>query len=231
MSSMNEKLVFSGVIEEYKNGMDSSSHWHFSCGKCGQKMRCQAVPAGLTSDFDCPECKTQIRVLNDGRVFRITAESSTSLTGGNEYSEYHCSVENIQNTSRKNPNRTGLLNRFANKLKDAEEESAGRKLREGLLSTGDNLQSLDDGIRSRALQGFLQKTYALERDLPNWSREGRIKIGRSLQQEAKKKFDFNQAESYALWLAGAWLESRERETLDASFVHQALRELINEIEK
>lgn len=132
---------------------------------------------------------------------------------------------------KKSTERTSFFNRFTNKLKEAEEESAGRKLREGLLSTGENLQNLDDDVRYQALLKFLQRTYALKRDLPNWSREGRIKVAKSLQQEAKKKFDFDQAESYALWLAGAWLESRERENLDASFAHQALCELINEIEK
>lgn len=231
MSHANEKLVFTGVIDEYKSGIYSISHWHFSCGKCGQRMRCKANSAGGVSDFDCPKCGTQICVWSDGRVFRKTEEGNASLANTNEQTDSDFLIENIQNTSQKGTEHTSLFNRFANKLKEAEEESAGKKLREGLLSTGENIQNLDDEVRYQALLKFLQKTYALKRDLPNWSKEGRIKVAKSLQQEAKKKFDFDQAESYALWLAGAWLESRERETLDASFVHQALCELINEIEK
>lgn len=216
---MNEKIVFSGVVEEYKFNMNSFSHWHFSCGRCGQRMRCKAIADGSISDFECPKCNTQIRALSDGRIFNVVAVDNTSL------------VRTEELNNNKTPAPKGLFNQFAEKLKTAEEETAGKKLREGLVSTGDCLQKLDDDVRYHALSGFHRKTSALKRDLPNWSREGRLKIARSLQQESKKKFDFDQAESYALWLAGAWLESRERETLDASFVHQTLCELINEIER
>lgn len=72
---------------------------------------------------------------------------------------------------------------------------------------------------------FVDKCELLERERVNWSQAGRLKMGRDLQTKARKEFDFNQAESYALWLAGAWLESSERLSPDATFVHETLQEL------
>ncbi len=89
---------------------------------------------------------------------------------------------------------------------------------------------LDGPIAKRAITGFLERRVLLRRELPNWSIEGRIKMGRALQAEARCKFDFNQAESYSLWLSGAWLESGARCSDNAASVHDFLERLAHEFE-
>lgn len=122
-------------------------------------------------------------------------------------------------------NKPGFFGRLVGAAVEANESAHGKRLRDGLVSTGDHLKRLDERVQEAALRRFLEKCQSISEDEINWSRDGRIKMGRALQEEAKKQFDFNQAESFALWMAGAWLESGSRNSDDATFVRQTLDHL------
>lgn len=123
----------------------------------------------------------------------------------------------------------GFFDALKNAANEANEAAHGERLKSGLASTISCVGALDDKVRAVALIKFIEKRKKLQERLPNWSRDGRIKVGRKLQDEARKCFDLDQAESYALWLAGAWIESGERESAAANYVHHALEELVNQI--
>lgn len=115
-------------------------------------------------------------------------------------------------------------------IQEANEDTHGVRLRKELTSTFANMTDLDGNVRAYALVKFMEKREKLRSNMVNWSRDGRLKMGRTLQTEARKQFEFNQAESYALWLAGAWIESGERRTKDAYYVHSFLESFARQAE-
>lgn len=165
------------------------------------------------AEVNCGRCKTSYLVKSNGAVYREQPQS----------------IQPYQPTSSEGSQLRrglgGILSSLASAASEANEAAHGKRLREGLLSTGVLLKDMEEHVLNRAMQGFSSKCDALTRELDNWSKEGRIKMGRELQARARKEFDFNQAESCALWLAGAWLESGSRNSADASFVRGALEEL------
>jgi hypothetical protein len=54
------------------------------------------------------------------------------------------------------------------------------------------------------------------------TRDGRLAMAQTLQKTARQTLDLNVAEGYALWLAGAWLESMDRPGIDAAKTHDYL---------
>lgn len=119
----------------------------------------------------------------------------------------------------------GFLGKLVDAAIEANEEAHAVRLERGFHDTIRRLQALGDRIRGEALVKFLKRRGALEAASPNWSVEGRIKAGRELQAEARKEYDFNQTESYSLWLAGAWLEARARSSERAQKVYSQIEEL------
>ena len=119
----------------------------------------------------------------------------------------------------------GIFSALKNVALEANEEAHGARLESGLQSTMTGLQSLQDNVRPEALIGFLVKRQRILGPMSNWSREGCIQVARALQDEARKHYDFNITESYACWMAGAWLESSIRNSTRASAVHKSLEGL------
>lgn len=122
----------------------------------------------------------------------------------------------------------GLLKEAAIEANDI---AHGERLDHELTSTIECIKRLDGRVANMALVGFVRSKIRLLNQIQNWSREGRIKTGRDLQAEARKCFDLDQAKSYGLWLAGAWLESMERSSPKAISVHSMLEAFSREIEK
>ena len=116
-------------------------------------------------------------------------------------------------------------------FKEANEGAHGTRLESGFQETMQFLASMDDDLRVQALLRFLEKREKLLSHLRNMTDKGRIDMGRMLQDEARKKYDINTTEAYALWMAGAWLESMERKSSAARDVHSALEDLANKLLK
>ena len=224
MERFREKHVFAGVVEEYKHSnRDGYLKWHFACTKCKQRMRFNSGECAL----DCPTCRTEYEVKLDGRVMRLDMVPLED----DDYSDYPVAREQETLSPPAKQMQGGFFSRVSSAFKEANEDAHGKRLREGLLSTGQAIKQLDERMLQLAFKKYLEKKTHLENQMINWSQEGKIKMGRTLQDEARSKFDFNQAESYALWLAGAWIESGFRRSDDAVFVHESLETLANELQR
>lgn len=114
---------------------------------------------------------------------------------------------------------------FFSALKEAAENSHGEKLWAFLQDTLRQMGIQTDEVRDEALVRFVEKRSNLIAHLPQMTKEGRVKMGKFLQAEARKKYDTHLSEGYALWLAGAWLESIERPGVKAGMTHEALNTL------
>jgi len=112
---------------------------------------------------------------------------------------------------------------------EAKEKAHGERLKSGLASTMSRLDTLDKSVRLLTLGSFIESKKSLQQQMPDWPRERRIKVGRALQAEARKFFDLDQAKSCGLWLLGAWIESGERESIAAEYVHLTLEELVKPV--
>ncbi len=197
------------VEEAHATNFAGYLYWHFICPGCNVRCRLRAGEG----EVNCGRCKTSYLIRTNGAVFQ---ELPSSVEISRPSPEAH-----------RSPPRglRGMLSDIASAAVEANESAHGKRLREGLLSTGAHLKNMEEHVLSRTMQGFISKCEALEHELDNWSVEGRIKMGRELQTRARKEFDFNQAESHALWMAGAWLESRSRTSDDAVFLGVTLEQL------
>lgn len=104
-------------------------------------------------------------------------------------------------------------------------ESPGRILWTQLADTQQKMARLAPTVRTAALLGFVKKREALISQLDNMTQDGRIKLGKDLQSEARRTLDMNVSEGYALWLTGAWLESMNRPGIEAAKTVQFLEEV------
>jgi hypothetical protein len=109
---------------------------------------------------------------------------------------------------------------------EAKEKQHGERLKRGLASTMSRLNALDKSVRMLALARYIESMKCLRKQMPDWPRERRIKVGRALQIEASKYFHEDQAKACGLWLSGAWIESGERESVAAEYVRLALEEFM-----
>ena len=101
-------------------------------------------------------------------------------------------------------------------------ESPGRVLWTQLQDTQQRMARLSEPVCTAALLGFMQKRDRIVPSLNNMTSDGRISLGRTLQKKARETFDLNVSEGYALWLAGAWLETVELPGPDAAKAHEFL---------
>lgn len=115
----------------------------------------------------------------------------------------------------------GFLENLKRAHRMATDEVEGDRLWEGVSSS---LKTINPVYRP-ALEQYVQLLRATAAQVSNFSREGRIKVGRAMQEEARSKFDFDVAGAHALWLAGAWLEAGERSSPAAQRAFEALNRL------
>ena len=181
--------------------------WHFDCVRCPTRCRMKAG----AGEVNCAKCKAIYSVTANGQVFQHMPVASVASI-----------PQKVSTKQKVFAGIGGMLGKAADALDEVEENRAGKRLREGLLSTGATLQNMPEHVLAATMASFLQKSAELAREADNWSLAGRLKVGDEMQEEAKKRFDFNQSESCALWLAGAWLESGSRKTAEAAFVRASL---------
>lgn len=110
-------------------------------------------------------------------------------------------------------------------LKKSLAESPGRILLSQLADIQQQMATCPESLRTAILMGFVEKRGRLLGSLGNWSANGRIETGKALQKQGRQTFDMNVTEGFALWLAGAWLESMERPGVEAAKVHDFLSQI------
>lgn len=139
------------------------------------------------------------------------------------------SLDPIKQVEEVIANREGINMGLIGDFKQSLRESAGRILWGQLQDTMVKLDSLEEAIRNRALSGFHDKCVRFAPYLDNMSVDGRIETAIRFQKEARKTFDLNMAEGYALWLTGAWLESMNRPGPDADKTFGNLSRLLKDL--
>jgi hypothetical protein len=116
----------------------------------------------------------------------------------------------------------GFFSAIFDAAKETNDDAHGARLLEGVQSSFSSMETLDDRVQHVAMKGYLQIQERLIAQMPNWSREKRIELGRIMQRQAREAFDGDMAGGHAKWLAGAWLESNERNSLKAQQAHDLL---------
>lgn len=109
----------------------------------------------------------------------------------------------------------GFFSSIADAAKNANEDAHGDRLLKGVQSTFSTMENVSDEVQRTTMLGFIQIQDRLIQQMPNWSRDGRLELGRNMQNQARTVFDTDMAGGYAKWLAGAWLESKERNSIKA----------------
>ena len=108
---------------------------------------------------------------------------------------------------------------------EANEAARGAVLLREYKSTMQGIQGFNEKVLALTLINYVDKVSKLRAHSENWTREGCIKMARTLHKEARKCLDFNMTEAYALWMAGAWLETKWRTSPEADFVHLELESM------
>ena len=186
--------------------------WHFTCPSCQIRYRLNSGQ----SDFQCPRCQRTYSVKTDGSVTLPTERSIVQATGSDQV---------IRHTTPKKNLSRGVFYSLAAIVTEANDAAHAKRLRDGLVSTGEHLKKMDADLLALTMDSYLERCNQLEHSSRNWSRDGKLKIAHELQRKARTEFDFNQAESFSLWLCGAWLESVCRRSHDAIFVRTTLDHL------
>lgn len=118
---------------------------------------------------------------------------------------------------------------------EANEEAHGARLLNDTQTNFACIEELDGRLQYAIMLGYLQIRARLIQGMLNWSSEGRIKVGREMQAQAREKYNLDMAGSYSKWLAGAWIESKERNSLKAQQAFGSLegfaRYIENEVAK
>jgi len=116
----------------------------------------------------------------------------------------------------------GFFSAIFDAAKEANDEAHSERLLREVQSSFACMENLDGKLQYIAMMGYLQIQERLIAQMPNWAREGQIELGRTMQRQARDAFDTDMAGGYAKWLAGAWLESKERNSLKAQQAHGLL---------
>ena len=107
----------------------------------------------------------------------------------------------------------GFFSSISDAAKNANEDAHGDRLLKGVQSTFSTMENVANEVQRTTMLGFIQIQDRLIEQMPNWSRDGRIELGRNMQNQARAVFNTDMAGGYAKWLAGAWLESKERNSI------------------
>lgn len=234
-----------GVVAEVGNGSMRANptieKWHFVCKKCTQKLR---IPARREIEFVCLSCRQSYSVNHHGQVFmevsvaRPPEKELAKTASKNRHTPpvedkkrpIHIDVLGQSPSAIPAVNaKGGLFGRLvygvtavAAAASEANEAARGAALLREYESTMLGIRGLNEKVLALTLINYVDKVSKLKTHSENWTREGCIKMARALQKEARKCLDFNLAEAYALWMAGAWMESKWRTSPEADFVHLEL---------
>lgn len=116
----------------------------------------------------------------------------------------------------------GFFSFIADAAAEANQDAHGHRLLTGVQSSFSLIPKLDDRIKEVLMTSYVQILRRLVNQSHQWSSDEKIKLGRLMQTQAQEKFDIDIAGSYAKWMAGAWLESGERNGAKAEQAHSLL---------
>jgi hypothetical protein len=119
---------------------------------------------------------------------------------------------------------------FFSESKQIAKESHGRVLSMQIYQRMGELNSVSERVRFAALMGFAAKRYPFKGKIETFSKSDCIEMGADLQRIGQSKLKLNQAEGYALWLTGAWLESLSRNGPEILMAREMLDALAAEAE-
>lgn len=111
------------------------------------------------------------------------------------------------------------------------DQQHGQRLLQQLNWTFAELEQLDDAGQKSIMSDFLALLEKFSAEMGAWSLEERIRLGQSFQQEAIEAFPNNRLIAYALWLAGAWLESGARRSRSAIQAHELISGFASFVQK
>jgi hypothetical protein len=214
-----------GVVEERALGGNEAFHakvWHYSCAKCGQRMR---FVRGVVKLFECPRCHADYEADSWGRVF--SARSANTIA--ERADEILTQAKPGRSVEKESGLISGLFSRAARGASGAIERVHGERLQAGFQKSRQQIARMNDELARTVFLKLVQRISALEIERQNWSDEGSLKMGQTLQHEAAKCADFNQVESQSLWLTGAWLESSVRNSAEAREVFEAIDQVYREL--
>ncbi len=104
----------------------------------------------------------------------------------------------------------GFFSKLAGAVTEANDDAHGHRLLADVQSTFSIIPTLDKQVQHVMGLGYLQIVERLVEVTAALTPDERIKLGRTMQAQARDKLDVDVSGSYAKWMAGAWLESGER---------------------
>ena len=115
----------------------------------------------------------------------------------------------------------GILDSIREGVGAVHEDARGRILNDELTNTLQHMQRMPETMITEIGMRFSEKRSQLLPYIPNWTREGCLKMAQTLRSEGRKQLDFNVVEGYALWMSSAWLEAgvRQSDFANAVFKH------------
>lgn len=125
----------------------------------------------------------------------------------------------------------GILRGIFDAARVANEDAHGDRLLCEVQSTFSTMEKLDSAVQYKAIKRYLQIRERLIGQMPNMSRDGHIKLGKTMRLQARNTFDIDMSGGYAKWLGGAWLESGARNSLKARQAHELLEEFADHMRK
>ena len=103
-----------------------------------------------------------------------------------------------------------LWNSLVSAVTTANESAHADRLEKEFSDSIDKIFSLDTNMTFEVVNRFLDKKRDILVESKNWSQAGKISVANALRTNARKTFDFNVVEGYALWMTSAWLENGAR---------------------
>lgn len=180
-----------------------------SCGKCGSKYKVN----GLGETLSFRETKSEVVVRQQAPSTAIVPRATPRQ------------IERRPAGVARSGWGGDLLGRLIEGASRFADDVASRRLVAELSSTGPAMASLHPAVKRLAMVMFVSSIQEFEVARVNWSADGQIEVGVKLQKQAREMFNLNQAESYATWLVGSWLESGARKTPGSNFVHEIISQL------
>jgi hypothetical protein len=116
----------------------------------------------------------------------------------------------------------GLFSFLKDAAIEANEDAHGARLLSTVQSIFVEMEGLDPKPQFVTMAGYLQIRERLQNVIGDYSKEEKIKMGRIMQDQAREQFQFDMTGGYAKLLAGAWLESQERDSMKAEQAYALL---------
>ena len=127
----------------------------------------------------------------------------------------------------------GLFSNVRNAFAITLEARRGESLAEEMKTTMNNLSKADPDLLLAVFEVFKKKRAELMAQKASWPTAKQLEIGRDLRIASEKMSRYavnnsnDEAASYGLWLAGAWLESGASNSVPAQAAHFVLEETVN----